>query len=119
MNGIHFYNVIWQSESGLIDNTIEAGTSRRWLVDHIRTGDIKAPEDMKGAKMLKVQEFETPIIDMDWLEKTFATGGTKQERKEHAKEAAYVLNLVEKLAARILYRDEMDDGKYKERLEER
>ena len=119
MNGIHFYNVIWQSDSGLIDSTIEAGTSRRWLVDHIRTGDVKAPEDMKGAKMLKVMEFETPVIDFAWLTKTFETGGTKQERKEHATEAAYVLRLVEKLAARVLYREEGDDGKLHERLEER
>ena len=119
MNGIHFYNVIWQSKSGLIDSSIEAATSRRWLVDHIRTGDVTPPENMSDAKMLKVQEFETPVIDFDWLVKTFETGTTKQERKEHANEAAYVLRLVEKLAARVLYRDEEDSGKWAERLVER
>lgn len=115
MNGIHFYNVIWQSDTGLIESSIEPATSRRWLVDHIRTGDVKAPDDMKNAKMLKVQEFETPVIDFAWLVKTFETGTTKQERVQHAHEAAYVMNLVEKLAARVLMRDE--DGE--ERLIER
>lgn len=119
MNGIHFYNVIWQSKSGAIDSTIEGATSRRWLVDHIRTGDVKPPEDMVDAKMLKVQEFETPIINFDWLVRTFETGTTKQERTEHANEAAYVLRLVEKLAARVMYRDEVNEGEIVERLEER
>lgn len=119
MNGIHFYSVIWQSKSGAIDSSIEAATSRRWLVDHIRTGDVKPPEDMGDAKMLKVQEFETPVIDFDWLVKTFETGCDKKARKEHAQEAAYVMRLVEKLAARVLYRDEVGEGEIAERLEER
>jgi len=115
MTGIHFYNVVWQSESGLVDSTIEAATSRRWLVDHIRTGDVK-PIHLTNAKMLKVQEFETPIIDYAWLVKMLQTGGTKQDREDHAAEASYVLNLVAKLGARVKY---TDDETGEERLVER
>lgn len=118
MNGIHFYSVIWQSGSGAIDTTIEAATSRRWLVDHIRTGDVKH-EDAPEAKPIKIQQIETPVIDFDWLVKTFETGCDKKARKEHAQEAAYVLHLVEKMAARVLYRDEVGEGEISERLVER
>lgn len=118
MNGIHFYKVLWRLPSGVYDETTEAATSRRWLTDHIRMKDVSHPVG-DGATVIKIQQVETPVIDFDYVVKAFETGCTKQERKEHAQEAAYVLNLIEKLAARVKYREERGEGEFEEVLVER
>lgn len=118
MNGIHFYKVLWRLPSGAYDETTEAATSRRWLTDHIRMKDVFHPNG-DGAAVIKIQKVETPVIDFDYVVKAFETGCTKLERKEHAQEAAYVLNLIEKLAARVKYRKERGEGEVEEVLVER
>lgn len=118
MNGIHFYKVLWRLPSGAYEETTEAATSRRWLTDHIRIKDVTYPE-ADGATVIKIQQIETPVIDFDYIVKSFETGCTKAERREHAQEAAYVLNLIDKMAARVLYRDEVAEGEVRERLVER
>lgn len=108
MNGVHFYSVLWQINETTYDSTIEAATSRRWLSDQIHKG-VLVYADAPDAKLVKIQQIETPIVNMTWLTKMLETGCTKESRKENAKAASYVLNLVEKCAARIIIEENEEE----------
>lgn len=96
--GIRFYNVVWDMQNGSYENSIEYAHSVRYLKDQIRRKEISHGE----GHVLKVQEIETPMIEIEWLLKLFTELGNKKERESHADQAAYVLRLVENCAARVM-----------------
>lgn len=108
--GMRFYNIVWQhSEKGFAQST-ECTNNRRNLVNQIKSGEVSFdfsddPEQPQPGTVLKIQEIETPMIEMEWLLKLFTTSGNKQEREAHREQAAYILRLVEKCAARVLLED--------------
>lgn len=107
-HGIRFYNVVWSFNNGnSYKNTTEYAYTRRHLTDRIRRGEIAYySEDGEEWKVLKIQAIETPMIEISWLLKCFTEYGNKKEREAHREQAAYVLRLVESLAARVM----MEDG---------
>lgn len=108
MGGIRFYKVIWQS-GGSYHETVEIATCRRNLNNAIKRGDIKYLVEgaAEASKIVKIQEMETPMIDMQFLIELFTTGSTKKNREAHKDQTAYVLRLVENCAARVM----IEDGK--------
>lgn len=108
-NGIRFYKVIWYTPTGKqgYHETIEPATSRRNLSNKIARGDLIYKFDgcEEIAQPIKIQEIETPVIEVSWLLNMFSTGGTKAEREAHRQQAAYVLHLVETCAARVMKED--------------
>ncbi len=107
MNGVRFYNVIWETEHNGFHQTVEAETSRRRLHTKIKNGEIEYffGSGQERGQVLKIQEMETPLIELSWLLECFTTGGTKESREEHKQQAAYVLRLVEHCAARVISED--------------
>lgn len=108
--GIRFYNVVWQHPEKGFAQSLEAAHNRRYLRNQINAGEIvydfsSDPEQPQMGSMLKIQEIETPMIEMEWLLKIFTTAGTKQEREAHREQAAYIIRLIEKCAARVLLED--------------
>lgn len=109
--GIRFYNVVWNIGSGFTSTT-EASHSRRYLSNQIKKGDLRYFDDSGRAwEMVKIQEIETPVIEIAWLLNLFTTAGNKRERELHKAQAAYVLRLVESCAARVA----LEDGNFIER----
>ena len=109
--GIRFYNVIWNKGSGFT-NTVEAAHSMRYLKDQIKKKDVAYfNDDGTSWEMVKVQEIETPMIEIAWLLDLFTTSGNKKVREAHKEQAAYVLRLVETCAARVA----LEDGNFIER----
>lgn len=110
-SGIKFYNVIWNTGNGFTGTT-EAAHSRRYLTDQIKRKDLQYfNDDSTQWTMVKIQEIETPMIDLKWLLDLFTTSGNKKERELHREQAAYILRLVEHCAARV----ELEDGNFIER----
>lgn len=109
--GIRFYNVIWDKGNGFA-NTIEASHSMRYLKDQIKKNYIEYfNNDCTRWTMVKVQEIETPMVEIEWLLDLFTTSGNKKTREVHKEQAAYVLRLVESCAARVV----LEDGSFIER----
>ena len=109
--GIRFYNVIWNTGNGFT-NTTEAAHSRRYLFNQIKKNDLQYfSESGQPWEMVKIQEIETPVIEIAWLLDLFTTSGNKKSREEHKHQAAYVLRLVEKCAARVA----LENGDFIER----
>lgn len=99
--GIRFYKCLWSTCAGYRE-TIEAAHHRRYLVNQIKKGELKyVNKDGSAWELEKIQETETPMIEIDWLLDCFTTGSTKKEREAHKDQAAYVIRLVEKCAARV------------------
>lgn len=111
--GIRFYNVVWTTPTEGLHQTIEAETTRKRLQNKIREGRIEYffGERQEKGTVVKVQDIETPMIEIEWLLKLFTTAGTKEERETHRDQAAYVLRLVEMFAARV----HLENGDYIER----
>ena len=107
--GLRLFVVVWEMDikAGTMESTIEAAHSRRYLVDQIKQGLIN--ENRRG--YVKIQEIETPMIEMEYLQNVFEGLATKKEREAHQAQNAYVLELVRQAAARVL----MEDGKAVER----
>lgn len=100
--GIRFYKCLWSIPEGGYRETIEAAHNRRYLVNQIKKGELQYEnEDGSVWEIEKIQETETPMIEIDWLLECFTTGSTKKEREAHKDQAAYVIRLVEKCAARV------------------
>lgn len=110
--GIRFFRCIWESSVGVMDTT-EAAYSRRALSDRIKAGQIEyyCQDIQEKYSLLKIQEYETPMIELEWLLKLFTTAGNEKEREAHREQAAYVLRLVELTAARV----HLENGDYIER----
>ncbi len=110
--GIRFFRCIWESSDGVMDTT-EAAYSRRALSDRIKAGQIEYyhQDSQEKYSLLKIQEYETPMIELEWLLKLFTTAGNAKEREAHREQAAYVLRLVELTAARV----HLENGDYIER----
>lgn len=106
-HGIRFYNVVWSLKNGrMFKNTTEYAYTRRHLSDKIRRGEIEYyEEDGEKWKLLKIQAIETPMIEIEWLLKCFTGAVNKKEREAHREQTAYVLQLVESLAARVMLED--------------
>ena len=104
MNGIKFYRCVWETPGGRYENTTEAAHSRRYLMDSIKKGIIQyySIDCETPWELLKVQEMETPLIDMMFLDDLFRTGSTKKIREASAEQADYVKRLVKACAARVL-----------------
>ena len=100
--GIRFYKCLWSADAGYRE-TIEAAHNRRYLVNQIKKGELRYENETDGSawEIEKIQETETPMIEIDWLLECFTTGSTKKEREAHKDQAAYVIRLVEKCAARV------------------
>lgn len=99
--GIRFYKCLWSTAAGYRE-TIEASHMRRYLFNQIKKGEIAYyNEDGSSWELEKIQETETPMIEIDWLLECFTTGSNKREREAHKDQAAYVIRLVEKCAARV------------------
>lgn len=62
-------------------------------------------EDGTPWELVKIQDIETPMIEVEWLMRLFTTAGNRKDRVSHAEQAAYILRLVEACAARILFED--------------
>lgn len=102
-NGIRFFNVVWETPMGAYENTTESAHSRRYLADQIRKKDVAYFDDFGTEwKLIKIQEIETPVIEIEWLLNLFTTSGKKSDRESHKEQAAYVLRLVENCAARVI-----------------
>lgn len=100
--GIRFYKCIWDTANGYRE-TIEASHNRRYLVNQMRKGELAYfNEDGSTWAIEKIQETETPMIEIDWLLECFTTGSNKRERETHKDQAAYVIRLVESCAARVM-----------------
>ena len=110
--GIRFYRVVWDCGNNHIEQTTESAHSRRYLSDQLKRGEI-AYYSESGDKWqpLKIQEIETPMIEIEWLLKLFTESGNKKEREAHREQAAYVLRLVEQCAARVA----LENGDFIER----
>ena len=109
--GIRFYNVIWNTWHGF-SSTTEASHSRRYLSNQIKRGDLQYfDESGRPWEMVKIQEIETPVVEIKWLLDLFTTAGNKRDRELHKEQAAYVLRLVEKCAARVA----LENGDFIER----
>ena len=66
--GIRFYNVIWNTGNGFT-NTTEAAHSRRYLFNQIKKNDLQYfSESGKPWEMVKIQEIETPVIEIEVLD---------------------------------------------------
>lgn len=111
MNAIKFYNVVWDTKTGQYKNTTEASHNRRYLTDMIRKGEIKYDTNGTQWAMLKIQELETPMIDMNFIIDLFTTGSTKKNREACKDQAAYVIRLIEACALRVT----LEDGRVIER----
>lgn len=109
MSGIRFYRVIWYTPSGEqgYHETIEAANNRRHVSNLIKDGKIirKFAGCDEIAQPVKIQEIETPVIELEWLLKLFEKSGTKADREAHREQAAYILRLVEACAVRVLKED--------------
>lgn len=110
--GIRFYNVVWSKPDGSFTNTTEAAHTRRYLSDQLKSGTIAYfDESGRAWSVVKIQEMETPMIEITWLLDLFTKGLTKKEREAHMEQAAYVLRLVESMAARV----QLENGDFIER----
>lgn len=98
INGIRFYYVVWSFEPPEnIETTIEAAHSKRYLVDQIKKGLIHDGR----TKYYKIQEIETPLIELDYYSRLMAGDKiTAKEREAHRQQDAYVLELIKSCAAR-------------------
>lgn len=111
MNGIRFYNVVWETGSGYT-NTTEGALSFRNMKDILKRGEVEYyNEDGSAWNVVKVQEIETPMIEIEWLLDLFTKSGTAKSREAHRDQAAYVLRLVERCAARV----KLENGDFIER----
>lgn len=109
--GIRFYNVIWNTGDSFTSTT-EASHRRRYLSNQIKKGELQYfDESGTPWEMVKIQEIETPVIEIKWLLDLFTSAGNKKERELHREQAAYVLRLVESCAARVA----LEDGNFIER----
>lgn len=103
ISGIRFYYVVWSFEPPEnIETTIEAAHSKRYLVDQIKKGLIHDGR----TKYYKIQEIETPLIELDYYDRLFSGDkiGSK-EREAHRQQDAYIMELIKSCAAR--YTDNM------------
>ena len=100
MNGIRFYCVVWNMDTnaGTIETTIEASHSRRYLADQIKRGEVNGGKK----KYIKIQEIETPLIEVEYIKKAFEGKTTKKERDAHQAQTEYVLQLILSHAARLM-----------------
>ena len=107
--GLRLYVVVWQMDitNGTMITTIEAAHSRRYLVDQIKRGEIAEGR----RRYVKIQEIETPLIEMEYLQNVFGGMTSKKDREAHKAQNAYVLELVRQAAARVM----MDGGEVIER----
>lgn len=108
-NGLRLYVVVWEMDikAGTMVSTIEAAHSRRYLVDQIKAGNVN-----EGRKRyFKIQEIETPMIEMEYLQNVFNGLSNKKDREAHKDQNAYVLELVRQVAARVM----MENGEVMER----
>lgn len=110
--GIRFFNCVWNTGSSY-QNTTEYAYSRRHISDKIKvTKEVQYFTDQNEPwELVKIQEIETPMIEIEWLLNLFTTAGKKNDRVAHAEQAAYILRLVEVCAARVL----LEDGRTIER----
>ena len=98
--GLRFYVVVWQMDitNGTMTTTIEAAHSRRYLVDQIKRGEINEGR----RRYVKIQEIETPLIEMEYLQNLFSGLTSKKDSKAHKAQNVYVLELVRQAAARVM-----------------
>lgn len=110
--GIRFFNCVWDT-GGKYQNTTEYANSRRHMSDKIRvTKEVCYTNDDGSVwELVKIQEIETPLIEIDWLLNLFTTAGKKADRIAHAEQVAYIMRLIESCAARVL----LEDGRTIER----
>ena len=103
MSGIRFYRIVWSMdiENGQMDVTTEAASSRRLLYDQIKAGKIANGRK----KYVKIQEAETPMIDMIYITKLLSGQCNKKEREALKDQSKYVLDLIRCCAARVLLED--------------
>lgn len=103
--GIRLFSVVWSmgsSPSGIqLEQTVEAAHSRRFLYDQIRAGEVNNGKQ----HYVKIQELETPMIDLDFFKNLFSgeftTSPDDQKLIEsHAEQAAYILQLIRCMAVR-------------------
>lgn len=104
--GIRFFNCVWNTGEKY-QNTTEHAYSRRHMSDKIRvTKEVSYTNDDGSAwELVKIQEIETPMIEIAWLLDLFTTAGKKADRIAHAEQAAYIIRLIESCAARVLFED--------------
>ena len=103
MSGIRFYRIVWSMDvdNGQMEVTTEAASSRRLLYDQIKAGKIANGRK----KYVKIQEAETPLIDLIYMQKLLAGQCTKKEREALKDQSRYVLDLIRCCAARVLLED--------------
>lgn len=97
--GIRFYRVIWGIDlsTGQADITTEAAHSRRYLSDQIKAGKIR-----DGRKhYVNIQEIETPMIDMTFVNRVFSGQAKKKELEAGYDQLAYIREMILHLAARV------------------
>lgn len=107
--GLRFYVVVWEMDikNGTMISTIEAAHSRRYLVDQIKRGEINDGR----TRYFKIQEIETPMVEMEYLQEVFSGRASKKDREAHRDQNTYVLELVRQAAARVI----MEGGEVIER----
>lgn len=104
MNGIRFFAVTWGQKVDLasgqhsIDITVEAAHSRRYLSDLIKQGKIADGRK----KYIRIQEIETPMIELEYFHKLMNGKASKTEREQHKAQHAYVIQLIRSCAARMM-----------------
>ena len=104
MNGIRFFAVTWSQSVDLaagnhtVETTIEAAHSRRYLADLIKQGKINGGKK----KYVRIQEIETPLIEMEYYYKLMQGKTSAKEREAHRQSDAYVLQLIRSCAARYM-----------------
>lgn len=107
--GLRLYVVVWEMDvmNGTMVTTIEAAHSRRYLADQIKRGEINEGR----RRYMKIQEIETPLIEMEYLQNVFSGLASKKDRQAHQAQNAYVLELVRQIAARVM----LENGEVVER----
>ena len=97
--GIRFYTVVWgiDLETGKAEITTEASHSRRYLADQIRAGKIAGGR----THYIKIQEIETPMIDMSFIRRVFTGIAKKKEIEAGWDQLTYILQMVDHFAARV------------------
>lgn len=109
MSGIRFYRIVWSMDidNGQMEVTTEAASSRRLLYDQIKAGKIANGRK----KYVKIQEAETPLIDVEQIGKLLRGKCNKKEREALKDQSRYVLDLIRCCAARVM----LEDGEVIER----
>ena len=103
--GMRLFSVLWSMKttpSGVsFDTSIEAAHSRRFLYDQIKKGEVRDGQ----TKYYKIQELETPMIDLDFFQELLHGEYTTSRQAlkkidEHRDQADYICQLIRCMAAR-------------------